>query len=66
LQPFFEIPVLNFHAGHLSVNFSSNYYMLSQRHDEVPRLTPAHLEAIKVGQGKAAPLSFMMLLPHNM
>ncbi|KAI3425042.1 hypothetical protein D9Q98_008420 [Chlorella vulgaris] len=46
--PFFEIPVLNFHEGYLSVNFSSNYYMLSQRHKEVPRLTPAHLEAIKV------------------
>ncbi|KAL4447780.1 hypothetical protein ABPG75_004999 [Micractinium tetrahymenae] len=47
-QPFFEIPVLNFHKGYLSVNFSSNYYILSQRHNEVPRLTPAHLEAIKV------------------
>ena len=34
----------SFHAGHLSVNFSSNYYLLSQRHDDVPRLTPAHLE----------------------
>lgn len=47
-QPFFEIPVFNFHKGYLSVNFSSNYYLLSQRHAEVPRLTPAHLEAIKV------------------
>lgn len=47
-QPFFEIPVLNFHAGYLSVNFSANYYAGSQRHAEVPRLTPAHLEAIKV------------------
>ena len=43
-QPFFEIPVLNFHAGYLSVNFSANYYAGSQRHAEVPRLTPAHLE----------------------
>jgi hypothetical protein len=34
----------SFHEGYLSVNFSSNYYMLSQRHKEVPRLTPAHLE----------------------
>jgi hypothetical protein len=34
--------------GYLSVNFSSNYYFLSQRHEEIPRLTPAHLEAIKV------------------
>lgn len=34
----------SFHKGYLSVNFSSNYYMLSQRHADVPRLTPAHLE----------------------
>lgn len=47
-QGFFEVPVLNFYEGYLSVNFSSNYYILSQRHKEVPRLTPAHLEAIKV------------------
>ncbi|PSC69343.1 26S protease regulatory subunit 8-like protein A [Micractinium conductrix] len=52
--PFFEIPVFTFMKGEhqssrlLSVNFSSNYYILSQRHKEVPRLTPAHLEAIKV------------------
>ena len=45
-----SLPTLprSFHAGHLSVNFSSNYYILSQRHAQVPRLTPAHLEAIKV------------------
>lgn len=27
---------------------SDNYYHLSQRHDEVPRLTPDHLEAIRL------------------
>lgn len=37
-------PLPSFHKGYLSVNFSSNYYLLSQRHAEVPRLTPAHLE----------------------
>lgn len=45
-QGFFEIPVLNFHKGYLSVNFSDNYFRLSQRHPEVPRLTPAHYEAM--------------------
>eukprot|EP00887_Chlorella_sp_A99_P003510 scaffold7.g3510.t1 len=47
-KPFFEIPVFSYHEGYLSMNFSSNYYFLSQRHPEVPRLTPAHLEAIKL------------------
>jgi hypothetical protein len=49
--PYFCIPVLNFHEGHLSVNFSSNYYILSQRHADVPRLTPAHLEVGILGGG---------------
>lgn len=47
-KPFFEIPVFNYHKGYLSINYSDNYYFLSQRHEEVPRLTPAHLEAIRV------------------
>ncbi|GAB4822232.1 hypothetical protein N2152v2_009278 [Parachlorella kessleri] len=53
-KPFFEIPVFNYHKGYLSVNYSDNYYFLSQRHDEVPRLTPAHLEAIKLFNELAA------------
>lgn len=32
--------------GYLSVNYSDNYYKLSQRFPEVPRLTPAHYEAM--------------------
>lgn len=47
-KPFFEIPVFNYHKGWLSINYSDNYYLLSQRHAEVPRLTPAHYEAIRV------------------
>ena len=34
--------------GYLSVNFSDNYFRLAQRHPEVPRLTPAHLEAMQL------------------
>ncbi len=34
-KPFFEIPIFNYHQGYLSVNFSDNYYFLSQRHEEV-------------------------------
>lgn len=47
-KPFFEIPVFNFHQGYLSVNYSDNYYLLSQRHAEVPKLTPDHYAAIEL------------------
>ena len=45
---------LSLPQGYLSINFSSNYYLLSQRHPQVPRLTPQHLEAIKVFEELAA------------
>ena len=32
--------------GGLSVNYSDNYYLLSQRHLDVPRLTQQHHEAM--------------------
>jgi hypothetical protein len=38
-KPFFAIPVFNYYKGYLSINYSDNYYLLSQRHAEVPRLT---------------------------
>lgn len=34
--------------GFLSVNYSENYFRLSQRHPEVPRFTPAHHEAMEM------------------
>lgn len=34
--------------GYLSVNYSDNYYLLSQRFPEVPRLTAAHYEAMSL------------------
>ena len=40
--------------GYLSVNYSDNYFFLSQRHPEVPRLTPAQLEAMKLFNQLAA------------
>ena len=32
--------------GGLSINYSDNYYLLSQRHPDVPRLTQQHHEAM--------------------
>jgi Taurine catabolism dioxygenase TauD, TfdA family len=40
--------------GYLSVNYSDNYFFLSQRHASVPRLTDAQLEAIKLFNQLAA------------
>ncbi|CAL8468861.1 g8402 [Coccomyxa elongata] len=51
---YFELPVFNYHQGYLSVNYSDNYYLLSQRFEEVPRLTPAHYEAMALFNELAA------------
>jgi alpha-ketoglutarate-dependent taurine dioxygenase len=40
--------------GYLSVNYSDNYYRLSQRFPAVPRLTPAHHEAMALFSALAA------------
>ena len=53
----------SFHAGYLSVNFSSNYFLLSQRHPDVPRLTPAHLEASRPGLASLPACSVCVVVP---
>lgn len=45
-QPYFQIPIFNYFKGGLSINYSDNYYHLSQRHADVPRLTQQHYEAM--------------------
>lgn len=45
---FFEMPVFNYYKGFLSVNYSPNYYIASQRHSAVPRLTQAQHDAIRL------------------
>lgn len=45
-EGYFEMPILNFSRGFLSVNISSNYYRDSQRFPDVPRLTAAQLAAV--------------------
>lgn len=45
-QPYFLIPVFNFYQGYLSVNYSDNYFRLSQRHPAVPRFTDKHHQAM--------------------
>jgi hypothetical protein len=40
-KPFFEIPVFNWHAGHLSAIYQRQYIESAQRFADAPRLTPA-------------------------
>ena len=45
-RPWMEIPVLNWHAGHLTVFYQRQYIDSAQRFAEAMRLTPAHVEAL--------------------
>jgi len=45
-EPFMLIPVLSWHAGHLTVFYQRQYIESAQRFDDAPRLTPAHIEAL--------------------
>ncbi|MCY4452226.1 MAG: TauD/TfdA family dioxygenase [Immundisolibacterales bacterium] len=42
------LPVYTFHAGRLSVLLKAEYIYSAQRFDEVPRLTPAQIEALEL------------------
>ena len=39
MLPFFMIPIVSHHEGHLIVYLNDTYYQLAQRHPEVPRMT---------------------------
>ena len=41
-KPYFEIPVFNWHEGHLSAIYQRQYINSAQRFADAPRLTPAH------------------------
>lgn len=45
-EPFMEIPVLNWHAGRLTVFYQRQYIESAQRFAEAPRLTPEHIAAL--------------------
>lgn len=46
LKPWFEIPVLNWHAGALSVIYQRQYIDSAQRFDGAPTLSAPHKEAL--------------------
>ena len=45
-DPWFEIPVLNWHAGHLTVLYQRQYIESAQRFDEAPPLTDRMVAAL--------------------
>jgi hypothetical protein len=45
-KPFMEIPVLNWHAGHLTVFYQRQYIESAQRFDEAMRLSEEHIAAL--------------------
>ena len=45
-KPYFEIPVLNWHAGRLTGMYQRQYIDSAQRFPDAMRLTPAHIEAL--------------------
>ena len=45
-KPYFEIPVLNWHAGFLTGIYQRQYVDSAQRFVEAPRLTRQHIEAL--------------------
>lgn len=45
-KPYFEIPVFNDHAGHLSAIYARRYIESGQRFADAPRLAPEDVEAL--------------------
>lgn len=45
-KPYMEIPVLSWHAGHLTVFYQRQYIESAQRFDDAMRLTPEHVAAL--------------------
>jgi hypothetical protein len=45
-RPYFEIPLFNWHQGHLSAIYQRQYIDSAQRFPDAPRLTPQHVEAL--------------------
>lgn len=45
-KAFMEIPILSWHAGHLTVFYQRQYIESAQRFSDAPRLTEKHIEAL--------------------
>ena len=46
LDPWYVLPVFNYHAGYLTTSLSPSNLRMAQRHEAVPRFTPVQIEAL--------------------
>jgi len=47
-QPYYRMPVFNFHAGHLSTYYARDFLRGASRHEGVPDLSPKQEEAMEM------------------
>lgn len=47
-KPYWPMPVFNFHDGHLTTYYDRDFILTAPRHDEVPALTAAQIEAMEL------------------
>lgn len=61
-QPYFQLPVLNFEHGYLTINWQGGYIRSAQRFDELPRHSPKLVEALdlfaKLARERASTMDF--------
>ena len=51
--PYYELPVFNYYAGHLTTIYARDFIEGAQRFPDVPRLTPKQIEAMDMLDGLA-------------
>jgi hypothetical protein len=53
-EPFYALPVFNYHAGHLTVSYVRRFFESAQRFPDVPRLSSEQIEAMDLMDALAA------------
>ncbi|MHA1108227.1 MAG: TauD/TfdA family dioxygenase [Alphaproteobacteria bacterium] len=59
-DPWYELPAFNYHEGWFSCRYSRQYIDSTQRFEQVPRFTPAQVEAMDVMDALLAELRIQM------
>lgn len=59
-QPYYQIPVFSFEQGYFTCNWQGGYIRSAQRFEELPRHTPAMLEALDMFAAMARDLCYHM------